>query len=109
MYIILWEYIVRAGLETEFERIYGSKGEWGLLFKQGEGYLGTDLLHDAEVSRRYVTIDRWISSAAYAAFQEEYHAAYEAIDARCEHLTEYESPIGAGDLSVPPSRKNYIA
>ena len=98
MYIIIWEYIVKIGQETEFEKTYGSNGDWVQLFKQADGYLGTDLLHDVGIPRRYITIDRWISSTAYTTFQENYDAAYEAMDARCEDLTEHEALIGAGDL-----------
>jgi len=45
MYIIVWEYTVRDGHEAEFEKTYGPNGDWEQLFKQGEGYLGTDLVH----------------------------------------------------------------
>jgi heme-degrading monooxygenase HmoA len=98
MYIILWEYIVKPGQETEFEKIYGSSGDWAQLFRQADGYLGTDLIRDIETHRRYITIDRWISSAAFNSFQKNYHAEYKAIDARCEDLTEHEAQLGAWSL-----------
>ena len=28
----------------EFERVYGRVGEWAEFFRQGEGYVGTELL-----------------------------------------------------------------
>lgn len=94
MHFIFWEYMVRTGRETEFEKIYGSSGDWVKLFKQAEGYLGTDLLRDIEIPLRYITIDRWDSSAAFDLFQEKHHDEYKAIDARCESLTEREARIG---------------
>lgn len=97
MYIVLWEYIVRAGHEFEFEKIYGPNGEWAELFKHSDGYLGTDLIRDADTPRRYITIDRWVSSSAYDAFQEKFQASYEELDARCESLTENENRIGSGE------------
>ena len=97
MYAILWEYIVKAGRETEFEQIYCSNGDWAQLFKQDEGYLGTDLLRDTEIPRRYITIDRWVSFAAFDSFKAKYHREYEAIETVCEHLTEHEGRIGAGN------------
>jgi heme-degrading monooxygenase HmoA len=109
MYIILWEYIVKPGHEAAFERIYGSHGDWTQFFKRVDGYLGTDLLRDTENSRRYITIDRWISSTAFASSQKQYRVEYEAIDARSEYLTEQQTRIGAGDLFSLPSQKNYIA
>jgi len=109
MYIILWEYIVKPGHETEFERIYGLNGDWIQLFQRVDGYLGTDLLRDTENSRRYITIDRWTSSIAFAAIQEQHRLEYEIIDARSEFLTEQQTRIGAGDLFSRPSQKDYIA
>ena len=98
MYIILWEYIVRAGHEAEFEKIYGVRGDWVKLFEQGEGYLGTDLVRDPDTLRHYITIDHWISSKAYETFHKQYRAVYRALDARCQSLTEDEKWIGAGDI-----------
>jgi len=98
MFIIIWEYIVRVGQEAEFEKVYGANGDWAQLFKQGDGFLGTDLVRNRDIPRRYITIDRWASSAAYDAFQEKYQAAYEELDARCQSLTEQEKLLGKGEI-----------
>lgn len=44
---------------------------------------------------RYLTIDRWESAAAYAAFKTEFAEPYAELDRRCERLTESERRIGA--------------
>ena len=98
MYVVIWEYVAVEGMESEFEKIYNSSGEWVQLFKRSDGYLGTDLIRDADIPRHYVTIDRWTSSAAYSAFQEKYREAYEKLHARCESLTKYEKLIGRGKM-----------
>jgi heme-degrading monooxygenase HmoA len=98
MYIILWEYTVRVGQEAEFEKTYGESGDWVQLFKQSEGYLGTDLILDTDISRHYITIDHWISSKAYETFHKKYRSAYKALDAHCRSLTEDEKLIGVGDV-----------
>ena len=99
MYIILWEYIVRVGQEPVFENVYGSTGDWAQLFRQSDGYLGTDLVRDSNISRRYITIDRWVTFEAYNLFQEQYHEAYEELDARCQSLTEHEKLIARGEMA----------
>jgi heme-degrading monooxygenase HmoA len=53
-----------------FERIYGPDGEWAAFFRQGAGYVGTELLRDVENPGRYLVIDRWDSGDAYNAFVE---------------------------------------
>lgn len=61
---------------TEFERVYGSDGDWEQFFRGGTGYIGTELLRDVEQVGRYVVIDRWESSDAYNAFVEANRDAY---------------------------------
>jgi|SRR5688572_9374671 len=95
MYIIIWEFRVKEEYEAEFEQIYGPDGAWAQLFKRGEGYLGTELLRDMEQPRRYLTLDRWHSRAAYEAFQKRWTEAYKELDGRCEGLTEQEVIIGS--------------
>ena len=66
MIAIVFSYEVRA--VAEFERAYGAEGEWAQFFKQGAGYIGTELLRDVENPGRYFVIDRWESADAYNAF-----------------------------------------
>jgi heme-degrading monooxygenase HmoA len=59
-----------------FERAYGPEGEWAQFFRQGRGYIGTELLHDVDERERYLVIDRWESSDAYNAFLTEHNDEY---------------------------------
>ncbi|MGB8984580.1 MAG: antibiotic biosynthesis monooxygenase family protein [Anaerolineales bacterium] len=94
MYIVIWEYQVKADRVAEFEEIYGAEGVWVQLFQKGTGYLGTELLRDSKQPRRYITIDRWVSAEAYNSFQAEWQAEYKELDAHCGNLTEHESFLG---------------
>jgi heme-degrading monooxygenase HmoA len=98
MFIIIWEDIVAEGQEARFEKIYGIEGDWAQLFRQGEGYLGTDLFRHMNHPRHYITIDRWASFAAFDSFRENCRRHYEALDTRCEYLTERETEIATGNL-----------
>lgn len=94
MYVIIWEYQVKAESSTEFEKIYGGDGAWAELFQKQIGYLGTELLHDPHSHQRYITIDRWVSSVEYESFLSQWKKEYQALDARCEDLTVQESMLG---------------
>jgi heme-degrading monooxygenase HmoA len=94
MYIILWEYQVKSGQETEFERAYSPHGSWAELFNKSAGYLGTELLHDENQPLHFLTVDRWASKEAYAAFRAKYEKEYNELDAFCEGLTESEALFG---------------
>lgn len=94
-HVILWEYTVKPGLEAEFERAYGPGGGWIRFFRRSADYLATELYRDQEGARRYVTVDRWQSRAAYEAFLKENMAEYMRIDQVCAEMTESERRLGA--------------
>jgi heme-degrading monooxygenase HmoA len=71
---LVFRYEVRD--PEEFERVYGSDGEWAQFFRRGAGYIGTELLRDVEEPERYLVIDRWESADAYNAFLEQHRAEY---------------------------------
>ena len=95
MYVLVWAYEVRAEREEAFARDYAADGLWAQFFARGTGYLGTELLADTAQPLRYLTIDRWTTPDAYAAFRAEHRADYDAIDRRCDELTEQEQFVGA--------------
>lgn len=100
MYRIVWMYDVKPDSAEAFERIYGRDGEWALLFRAAEGYLGTELFRGVATPGRYVTVDDWTSQAAYEAFRARAARAYEELDARCDGLTLTERLVSAGDANT---------
>ncbi len=74
MIALVFRYDVRD--PQEFEDAYGPNGEWAQFFRQGQGYIGTELLRDVDEVDRYIVIDRWESAEAYTAFLNEYRDEY---------------------------------
>jgi heme-degrading monooxygenase HmoA len=95
VFVILWQFDIGEEQIPGFEASYGPAGPWAALFARSSEYRGTELLKDAYVPGRYVTIDRWTSEEAFRAFRAEYDADYEALDRSCDSLTATESRIGA--------------
>jgi heme-degrading monooxygenase HmoA len=93
-YLIIWEFRVRAGMEARFESAYGPCGSWAQFFSKGKGYVRTELNHDLKDSRRYVTLDFWVSREAYDDFRRKHAVEYGALDQRFEQMTEKELEIG---------------
>ncbi len=94
MYTIIWEFRITENQRLDFEAAYGARGRWAQLFARAPGYLGTELVCDAEDVTRYVTIDCWESAQAYEEFRSTYGAAYRELDAACEAMTSAEVLIG---------------
>jgi heme-degrading monooxygenase HmoA len=94
MYVILWRFRPLVGRESDFESAYGPSGEWALLFRRGDGYLGTELLRRSDDPREYLTVDRWVSRGAYETFRNRFGNEYQRLDNRLEGLTEEETLLG---------------
>jgi hypothetical protein len=90
MFVVEWDFLPAAGREVEFVAAYGPEGAWVELFRQGFGYLGTELHALAEKPGWYRTIDRWASRESYLAFRKSFADDYARIDATCEALTALE-------------------
>jgi heme-degrading monooxygenase HmoA len=90
----VWEFVARADRVSEFEKHYAGSGAWAQLFGRSEGFRGTQLLRDAENSRRFLTVDSWDNAAAFAAMRERFGNEYAELDRVCENFTESERRIG---------------
>ncbi|MDB4954581.1 MAG: hypothetical protein JWO36_2150 [Myxococcales bacterium] len=91
---IFWQYDVKPDAVEQFERIYGSVGDWAELFGRAPGYLGTELHRDVATPRRYIVLDRWRSAAAFEKFRAQFNSEYAALDRACTVLSERELPLG---------------
>lgn len=94
-YVRIWRYRVPPGREQAFVQAYGADGDWARLFRQGDGYLGTELLHPCTPVAGYVTIDRWRTEADWRRFLEDHGAVYQALDRRLASLTTENVEIGS--------------
>ena len=74
MIALVFSYEVRDA--AAFERAYGVDGDWAQFFREGGGYIGTELLRDAEHPGRYLVIDRWESADAYNTFAASHREEY---------------------------------
>jgi heme-degrading monooxygenase HmoA len=85
---LVFRYEVRD--QEAFERAYGPNGDWAAFFRQGAGYIGTELLHDLEEPERYLVIDRWESAEAYNTFLNANQAEYlrRSDEARFHYIQE---------------------
>lgn len=100
--VSVWRYRVKPGRTTAFLRAYGPDGSWVNLFRQSDGYLGTELLQDNADPGVFVTIDRWQSRQAYKTFRSAFAAQYLALDTICSELTEEEEQLLEGSLQGGP-------
>ena len=93
-FTVIWEFHVKPDVLVHFEKVYGPEGEWAQLFRASHDFLGTTILRGADQAGRYLTVDRWKSAEALHQFKREHQTEYDALDRRCENLTEREALVG---------------
>ena len=94
MIVIVWEFRVQPGQAAEFERSYGSEGDWAQLFRRSPAYRGTELLRDPADPERYLTLDRWEDAADFEAFKTDHGDDYRRLDRACEPFCSEERLVG---------------
>ena len=94
MFVIIWKFTPKTGLEKEFEEIYGPNGLWTKLFKKVNDYTDTTLLKEIDSENVYLVVDRWKSKAAYESFKLEYFEEYHSTDQKCRRLVVNEELAG---------------
>jgi heme-degrading monooxygenase HmoA len=94
MFVRIWQFRVSSEKVDQFRAVYGPAGDWAQLFQRETGFLGTELLQSATHPNILLTVDRWDSAEAWAAFLRAWGEEYTALDHRCEKLTVAEWEIG---------------
>jgi heme-degrading monooxygenase HmoA len=95
MFVVVWQFEIAEERISAFEAAYGPEGNWARLFRASSDYLGTELLRDAYIPGRYLTVDRWTNEEAFRAFRKDHDGEYETLDRSCDALTSREDRIGA--------------
>jgi heme-degrading monooxygenase HmoA len=98
-YVIVWEFRVAADNEAEFVEKYGPEGIWATLFREGRGYIRTELVRDVAEPGRFLTLDYWQSEEDFKRFREQNLAEYERLDEQFAGLTKTETRLGAFEKS----------
>ena len=98
-YVVVWEFRVAPDKEAEFVEKYGPDGIWARFFRDGQGYIGTELVRDVADGRRFLTLDYWQSEEDFKRFREQNLAEYERLDEQFAGLTKTETRLGAFETS----------
>jgi heme-degrading monooxygenase HmoA len=91
-YVIVWTYDVPPTATDDFIAAYSLDGDWAQLFAKGAGFLETEFYREGQT---FITLDRWVSKAAFDAFQVAFGADYQSLDLKLAHLTTSQTRVGA--------------
>ena len=99
---IMWQFDVKSGCETEFERLHSSHGEWTKMNRQTRSYLGGSFLRDQNRPSRYIVIEYWSEMLVYERSRASRSDATLALEQQRAGLVESVEPLGIFTaLNVP--------
>jgi hypothetical protein len=104
MIAIVWQFEIRPGSETEFERLYGAEGEWTVMNRHSRSYLGTSFLRDQNRSTRYLVIEYWSEMLVYEEHKTFRRDQFAKLDARRTALVASVEPLGVFTALDVPER-----
>lgn len=104
MIAIVWQFDVKPGRVSDFERFYGADGDWTAVNRHSRSYLGTSFLRDQNEDARYLVIEYWSEMLVYEqhrSFGGDERAKLEALRAE---LVEAVEPMGIYTALDVPDR-----
>jgi len=96
VFVRVWDYEVPSDRAAAFTAAYAADGAWAELFARADGFVGTELYHDAARADRFLTIDRWRNEEDWRSFLRAFAPAYHSLDAQLEGLAAAEQSLFEG-------------
>src|SRR5436309_14002766 len=104
MIAIVWQFDVKDGRESEFERFFGADGEWTAVNRHSRSYLGSSFLRDQTNGSRYLMVEYWSEMLVYEQHKAYRRDAIAALEAQREALISSVEPLGVFTALDVPDR-----
>ena len=102
MIAIVWQFEIKSGRESEFERLYGVDGEWTAVNRHSRSYLGSSFLRDQNRPSRYLVVEYWSEMVVYEQHKTYRRSERAELDAKRAELCDSVEPLGVfSALDVP--------
>src|SRR4051812_866137 len=104
MIAIVWQFNVRPGQETEFEKFYGADGEWNAMNRRSRSYLGSSFLRDQNEGTRYLMVEYWSEMLIYEQHRTSRSDEVDSLEARRAEFVASIEPMGIFTALDVPER-----
>jgi quinol monooxygenase YgiN len=101
---VVWQFEVRQGAESEFERFYGADGVWTKLSRRSRSFLGSSFLRDIAVDGRYLLVEYWGEMVVYEKHLANFGAEVKALEEQRERFVNRMDTIGVFTALDVPDR-----
>ena len=97
-----WQFDIKNGCETQFEKLVGADGPWHALARRSRMFLGSSFLHDLAQPTRYLLIEYWSEMLVYEKHQADFSDEIRQLEIERDELVEKMTPLGVfAALNVP--------
>lgn len=104
MIAIVWQFEVKPGKETDFEKFFGADGDWSAASRHSRSYLGSSFLRDQNNTSRYLMIEYWSEMLVYEQHKTYRHDELVVLEARRDELVASVEPMGIYTALDVPDR-----
>lgn len=102
MIAFAWQFEVKKGRESRFERVIGADGPWQALARRSRSFLGSSFLRDTAQPTRYLLIEYWSEMLVYEKHQADFSDEIRELSVERDALVETMTPTGIfAALNVP--------
>lgn len=91
---LVWEIVVKAEAQRQFELVYGPGGAWSKLFSKAPGFRGTTMLNDIQNPHRYLIVDVWDSAAQHEQALRDNAGDYARLEANLTAWVDSRTEVG---------------
>jgi quinol monooxygenase YgiN len=99
---VVFQFHVKAGHQTAFEKFYGADGEWTALSRRSRSFLGSSFLRDQAQTTHYLLVEYWSEMVVYERHQADFSDEMVALGKRRNELCVTIAPMGIfSGLDVP--------
>ena len=104
MLAVVWQFDVRSGSETEFERLHGADGAWTALSRRSRSFLGSSFLKDLATPGRYLLLEYWSEMMVYEKHLADFSDNVEELKIQRAEMVQETIPLGIFDALDVPER-----
>lgn len=104
MVAVVWQFDVRPGAAEDFERLYGSDGEWTRLSRRSRSFLGSSFMRDIASETRYLLVEYWSEMLVYEKHLASFTTPLKVLEKQRAALVERIEAVGVFTALDVPER-----
>jgi quinol monooxygenase YgiN len=101
---VVWQFDIKPGKSTEFERLYGADGDWTKLSRRSRSFLGSSFLRSIGSETHYLLVEYWGEMVVYEKHLADFTEQVRTLDEQRTLLVDRMETVGVFTALDVPDR-----